>query len=73
MVKKGGKSTNFISIRDDDELSLNTSFPTRNTPFSDLWPRFWGNLVHETATIGGLMIGVGGVAGVGWGGARGQR
>ena len=32
MVKKRVKSTNFISIR-DYELSLNASFPTRNTPF----------------------------------------
>ena len=65
--QKTGKIDEFYSdpaIR-VDELSLNASFPTRNTPFSDLCPRFWGNLVPELATIGAWMIGVGGV---GWGG-----
>ena len=44
-----------------------------------MWPRFQGNLVPETATIGGWMIGVGGVGwgggvgGVGWGGGEGAK
>ena len=56
----------------DDKWSRNTSFSTRNTPFSDLWPWVFGNLGHELDTIGAGMIGASGVRGLGWGAGGGK-